>query len=370
MPVTALSIKGYRSIRSIQFPIEELTVLVGTNGVGKTNLYRALELLHFAAKGTITHSVAEEGGMESVLWSGQRKINEPLTLVLEAELGELGYKIEIGLPVADEAALPEEPLVKYEEVNVLRDGKRVAVMKREGPAVHLKNDADQWLTNDNALLASETALSSIRDGAFFPEMDAVRREMADWRFYHNFRTDESSPLRQPALAICTPTLSSSGHDLAAVLATVYLIKEDPSDILAAVEDAFPGSKLILEEQDGKCILGMEFTDMPRPFKAHELSDGTLNYLSLVGALLGYRLPSFIALNEPENSLHPDLIEPLARLISQASKRTRIWVVTHSEHLATEIARQNSVTPRIVEKIHGSTYLKDMRITGTISEKTG
>ena len=79
---------------------------------------------------------------------------------------------------------------------------------------------------------------------------------------------------------------------------------------------------------------MIFPDHPRRvFDAKEISDGTLRYLALVGALLGYRLPAFIALNEPETSLHPELLEPLARMIVRAAERTQIWVVTHSERLA-------------------------------------
>ena len=369
MPVSAISINGYRSVRSISFPVENLSVFVGSNGVGKTNLYRAMQLLHAAALGTITRSIAEEGGMESVLWSGSAAQDDNIQLILDVELGTLAYQIEIGRPGIQDAALPQEPLVKMEEVSIIApDGTRRAVMKREGPAVHLRNDKGQWLTNDNALLASETALSSIRDGAFFPELDAVRRELADWRFYHNFRTDENSPVRQPCLAICTPTLSSDGHDLAAVLATVYLIKEDQSDILQAIEDAFPGSKLALDELDGKCVMGMQFPDMQRAFRAHELSDGTLNYLSLVGALLGYRLPSFIALNEPETSLHPDLIMPLARLINRAAERTSVWVVTHSETLAEAIASEKAIVPHVVEKLNGATHIRDMRITGVYTQK--
>ena len=61
--------------------------------------------------------------------------------------------------------------------------------------------------------------------------------------------------------------------------------------------------------------------MPRPLAAAELSDGALAYLCLVAALASYRLPGFIALNEPETSLHPDLVGPLARLIGRASERT-------------------------------------------------
>ena len=73
--LTSVDIKGYRSIRSIRFPIHQLTVFVGNNGVGKTNLYRGLNLLRNAADSTITHSIMKEGGVESVLWAGRRRRN-------------------------------------------------------------------------------------------------------------------------------------------------------------------------------------------------------------------------------------------------------------------------------------------------------
>ena len=86
--------------------------------------------------------------------------------------------------------------------------------------------------------------------------------------------------------------------------------------------------------------GMVFLDYPkRVFAASKLSDGTLRYLALAGALLAYRLPAFIALNEPETSLHPDLPEPLARLIARSAERTQIWPVTHSERLASALAER-------------------------------
>lgn len=68
MPLTSVHIEDYRSVQSIRFPVDELTVFVGRNGVGKTNLYRALQLLQAAADGTIGRKIAVEGGMESILW--------------------------------------------------------------------------------------------------------------------------------------------------------------------------------------------------------------------------------------------------------------------------------------------------------------
>jgi len=75
MTVRELWVEGYRSIRSLQLDLTPVTVVVGANGSGKTNLYRAMRLLSAAAEGTLARSLADEGGMPSVLWAGPRKKN-------------------------------------------------------------------------------------------------------------------------------------------------------------------------------------------------------------------------------------------------------------------------------------------------------
>jgi len=108
--------------------------------------------------------------------------------------------------------------------------------------------------------------------------------------------------------------------------------------------------------------------MPRPLAIHELSDGTMAYLCLVAALLSYRLPGFIALNEPETSLHADLIRPLARLIATASGQIRVWVVTHSRALADALEAEAGATPRTVVKDDNGTWIEGLKITGGFREE--
>jgi predicted ATPase len=82
--------------------------------------------------------------------------------------------------------------------------------------------------------------------------------------------------------------------------------------------------------------------------AAELSDGTLRYLALVAALLTPRPPAFLVLNEPETSLHPGLLTPLADLVAAVPPETQILVVTHSERLAEAIpVRCDSVVRRLI-----------------------
>jgi predicted ATPase len=113
---------------------------------------------------------------------------------------------------------------------------------------------------------------------------------------------------------------------------------------------------------------MTFPEFPqRVFEASELSDGTLRFLALAGALLAYRLPPFIALNEPEASLHPDLMEPLARLDVQAAERTQVWLVTHSTRLADAVAASGVGKVRRVVKREGATEIEGLKRWGAFED---
>ena len=95
----------------------------------------------------------------------------------------------------------------------------------------------------------------------------------------------------------------------------------------------------------------------RPLSTSELSDGTLRYLLLVAALMTPRPPTLMVLNEPETSLHPDLIPPLARLILKASSRSQVVVVSHNQALAGVFGGDGVLAYRL-EKETGETVVPD------------
>jgi predicted ATPase len=78
-------------------------------------------------------------------------------------------------------------------------------------------------------------------------------------------------------------------------------------------------------------------------------------------------PRFIALNEPETSLHTDLLEPLARLIVQASERTQIWLVTYSEQFAAALQKFGAIKPHVVVKRNGETWIEGLKLVGGFSD---
>ena len=150
MSLTDLHIEGYRSVRNLRLPVRQLTVLVGANGVGKTNIYRALELVRAAATGELAMSIAREGGLASVLWAGQRRAGDPPRLCLEVGLDLDGpesdavflprYRVEIGFGDSKyQAVFAEEPQIKFESL-ALPGRRAVTLLERKGPAGWYRDD--------------------------------------------------------------------------------------------------------------------------------------------------------------------------------------------------------------------------------------
>jgi predicted ATPase len=376
LPVREFSAAGYRSLRRIAYPMSRLDVFVGANGVGKSNLYRGLELLQSAAANTLGHDIAQEG-LDLAMWAGPRTQKSP-TIRLAAGLAAPGrtgsvfrYEVEIGNPVPNRfggGSFDLEPQVKSERLTLVGGQRNVRLLDRDGPLVMARDDGGRPKRIDIDLLASETALGRLEDPSRYPELDAVRRTLLEWRFYHGLRTDADSALRRPCVAASAPTLASDGSNLAAVFATLSHIRADTTALDAMIDAAFPGAELVVPGPGRTASFGMAFPEFPhRVFEAAELSDGTLRFLALAGALMAYRLPPFIALNEPESSLHPDLMEPLGRMVAQAAERTQVWLVTHSERLAQVIRKTGAGEVRTVLKTDGATTIDGLTLLGSFRE---
>lgn len=108
--------------------------------------------------------------------------------------------------------------------------------------------------------------------------------------------------------------------------------------------------------DGRFEIAMHQHGLLRPLKAAELSDGTLRYLLWIAALLTPRPPGLLVLNEPETSLHPDLLPALGRLIANAAERSQVLVVTHAPKLIASLEEQRDCNSITLEKDFGETKI--------------
>jgi predicted ATPase len=374
MLLRSMSAENYRSLRSIRMDLGQVNLFVGENGAGKSNLYRSLQLVQAAVRGTFAQEIAAEGGMGSALWTGKRRPNEPVRIRLEAELLDeeraitFRYRIEAGLRPPAAAGFAFEPQVKVEDLSIETGRRPVTMMKRAGPGVMVRNEAGRMVEHPEQALTSETAVALLGDAGHYPEVGTFRRAVSQWRFFHGFRSDRDSALRQPCLAVTAPLLDEDGANMAAVFATLKWTRGDTVDLDRAVADAFGGARLSVPEPEEFAAYGLVFPQFPqRVFQPRELSDGQIRFLALAAALLSYRTPPLIALNEPEASLHPDMLPPLAEMIARAAQSSQLWIVTHSERLAREVETRCGVRAKRVVRNDGATWIDGMRLTGEMAE---
>ncbi|GAA3210955.1 AAA family ATPase [Actinocorallia longicatena] len=366
--------ENYRSLRHLVLPLGRLNVVTGANGSGKSSLYRALRLLADSSRNGSVAALAREGGLASTLWAGPEVIGgavrrgerplqgtvrkNPVSLRLGFSGDTFGYAMDLGLPAPGDSVFALDPLIKVEASwsgPVLRPAALLA--QRHGQVVQVRERGGQWYRAHTGLQPFDSMLSEVSDPQRAPDLLDLREQMRSWRFYDHVRTDSGAPARVPQVGTRTPVMSADGSDVAAALETIAEIG-DHTALGRAVERGFPGCRLEIAIEGGRFQVGLRQPGMLRPLLAPELSDGTLRYLLWCAALLTPRPPELLVLNEPETSLHPDLLEALADLIAVAAGRTQIVVVTHAPRLVEALAKDPDHGVLELYKDHGETRLRD------------
>lgn len=382
--LSALAIANYRSLRRLVLPLGKLTLVTGPNGSGKSSVYRALRLLAAVAQGGVVRALTREGGLASTLWAGPEQFsaamrrgeapvqgtrrNGPVSLQLgfgsDAADG-YGYAIDIGLPIPRSTSVfNHDPEIKREAVwngPFMRPAS--LLVERRGAALRIRRDGQGggWEGVARPIPAFASMMTEYAEPRAAPEMLSLREQIRGWRFYDHFRSDADAPARVPQLGTTTTVLGDDGSDLAAAWQTIREIG-DHAALDAAVEDAFPGARVQVEVLGERFALRMHQHGLLRPLDAAELSDGTLRYLLWIAALLTPRPPALLVLNEPETSLHPDLLPALGRLIAQAARASQVIVVTHAPRLLAALDGAVAGTQRLaLHKPLGETQLSGLEM---------
>ncbi len=330
-------------------------MVTGANGSGKSSLYRSLRLLADAARNGAVAALAREGGLPSTVWAGpeggsrfKAKSNRPVqgttrTGPVALRLGfggdDLGYAIDLGLPNPPAGAFAFDPVIKREWVWAGPVPRPAALLAdRHNNVVRVRGDDGRWEMVSDGLRTFDSMLTEVADPRAAPELLAVREQMRSWRFYDHLRTDAAAPARSSQIGTRTMILGSDGADLAAALQTIREVGDDAA-LSDAVDQAFPGGSIEIDILGGRFELTMRQHGLLRPLRSAELSDGTVRYLLWIAALLTPRPPQLLVLNEPETSLHTELLTPLAALIADAAERCQVVVVSHSPTLIGAIAER-------------------------------
>ena len=360
MALTDLLVKNYRSVRNAWLKLPRVTVIVGANGSGKSNLYRAMHLVSSTASGQLARSIADEGGMSSIIWSGKYGVSDEFKVNLSVKFNELQYDLTLGTLGPDYGIFSNDLQIKRERVYVYRKGVKSRILYRTLGTIEARDASGKTGDYTMRVGSNESILTGLREPHKYPELSKLRQEFLGWRFYHHFRTDKYSPLRKPQLPVATKIMSHDGSDLASAIATIRQWGAwDKFE--QSLDEAFPGATLHIDSSSSGLRLKMEFPGLERSLEAAELSDGTLQYLCLLCSVYSLEAPPLMVLNEPETSIHPDLFEPLSRLLVSASAESQIWITTHATELSDYILDLTGYSPLVLEKIEGETRLVGVKL---------
>ena len=364
MTIHSISIQGFRSVRKMTFPLKQLNIISGANGCGKSNLYKAIRFLHEAANGQLSQAIGKEGGIQKIMWAGGHRAGDrakdPKRLILSVEMQDYDYQIEIGYPEPLISVFAFDPLVKKENLWLSGYQRRrmSELMERVNQVAFLKNVDGERVSYPLVLTPEDSLFGQLSDPHLYSEISKTRETMKNWRFYHEFSVSSHSPMRVPQVGIRSPVLAHDGRNLAAAFETLRE-RGQTETLYAVLDQAFPNSHFYVEESGGRLQMMMKRDGVLRPLDSAEFSDGTLRFLCLTVALLSPRPPSFMALNEPENSLHPHLLPALARLIAEASQYTQLWVTSHSPDFADMIKKYCEVSHIQLDQKNGETVIVEM-----------
>jgi predicted ATPase len=333
---SSLSVAGYRRLTALNgIGLGQFNVLIGANGVGKSSILDVFGLLAASAKGTLQTTINDLGGMASLLTADGRTNAITLGLQMDQE-GEapLNYQIRlsgqaIGYVIAHELLTQDAPApvpVKYIDAAGPRVRYHGAGGAVEEPVLEHYKSQETFL--------SQMQQASRKGEKPHQKAENFQRVLDDIsEVYHSLDVSARAPVRTPQTLFNAQTPGADGADLVSCL---YTIRETARERFEAIEDALRAAFPAFERLDfppvaaGRPTLAWKENGFARAFYGSELSEGTLRFLWLATLLQSPGLPRITLIDEPEVSLHPEMLRLLADLMREASERTQLIVATHSD----------------------------------------
>lgn len=329
--ITRLRVRNFKSLRNLDLELGSLNVLVGPNMSGKSNILDALRFFRqvtFPEGGaqSVGYAIAQHGGINEALWKGDENVGAIGGVIvrlmsLAVEVGEdvppnrrFKYELEITAGTGDYASLSRETLR--------------LISAPEGPELTVQREGIGWIKNaDGRELGgvSSSGDTALTHGS--PNWDgyAFQQWIKNWRFYHLVPSamKKSGPVSEGQV------LAEDGHNLSAWL--LWLQAHSPNGlgfgrVSEVLGDLFPEIVLLraIPTSDGRVYLSAREKDLTRDTRVFQMSDGFLLLTALLSLI--YAPPELagnvVCIEEPENYLHPRLMETLVSLLRQVQQEVR------------------------------------------------
>jgi predicted ATPase len=323
--IKQLVLKRFRSIPSERITFDNPTIFVGRNGSGKSNLVSAFSFLAEAMASPLQAVFDKAGGIATVRnrTSGQ---SYPPNLGLRVDFGRMNGKTASGFYAFEVRALPNYGFsVVREKCSLAFDGGTRSWFDRVGTKF-TSNVGGVKPALDPASLSLPLVGGEAK---FAPAL----RTLAAMRVY----SIEPGKVREMQEPDSGTSLKSDGGNVTSVLREIERQSggdfERISDILATI---VPNTKRVQVKKHGK-NLSLEFTQewgekKRLKFEGFNMSDGTLRAIGLLAAVFQRPVPSLIAIEEPEATIHPGALESILDLLHHASRHMQIVITTHSPEL--------------------------------------
>jgi predicted ATPase len=355
--ITKIELDGFKTFQDFELELSPFQVIVGPNGVGKSNLFDALRLLSQLADNDLRSAFGclrgEAGELFTTISDGQAvscmrlaveilvepSVTDSWGAKADIKFPRLRYELEISRR-SDEHGLERlyvtreslEPIRRNDDrwfkrhmstaveawQRPLKAGRNTAfISTEEAPnrglsTIHLHRDGRGSRKASPAEKVERTVLSGVT-GSEFPHAFAAREEMRSWAFLHL----NPGALRQPGSMLATSEVSPDGSNLPSALARMQA--EDPlllKDVERDLANLVPGVIGVEVNKDlarDRYVIQVKTQD-GRTFSARVLSDGTLRLLALATLRNDPQRHGVLCLEEPENGLHPFRIENMAQLL--------------------------------------------------------
>jgi predicted ATPase len=324
-----LSIQGFRRLSDVRFSLRPLSVMIGANGTGKTSVLNVLSLLANSAQGKLSEAITDLSGLTSILtYDRAEELHLGISMTVPGH-EPLEYSLRLK-PQGVSYVINEEILSQQRQPHP----KPFLHIDSHGPDIKYFEADQRKLVRPNwEHKPLETSLSQVPK--MFREPEDFRNRLSSSTFYHVLNVDPRSPVRLPQPMRPATLPGRNGEELVSCL---YYLREAERARFEAIEDALRAAFPRFDRLDfppvaaGTLALAWRETGFSQPLYLHQLSEGTLRFLWLATLLQSPGLTALTLLDEPEVSLHPELLSLLADLLREASTRTQLIVATHSDRL--------------------------------------
>jgi len=370
MKILKLKIKGYRSLKDIEWEPDNLNILIGPNGSGKSNLLRILKLISLSSKGQLGKHIQRSGGIVPLLWDGMVDgitfdvETSPVENPTSYENDSLNYKMNM-LRIGEGTTyqINYELLANYRRVKSKRFNEPFKFMERNmRSATVFDKDEQRLVAPEESVPEEESLLSLASPFTQNRDIPIFQTYLKGWTIYHDLHVNNDAPIRQPTITRHEKRVETDGQNLISVLHTLYTGDRDfKNDINEAMRAAFGEDfdELVFPPAaDQRIQLRLRWKTLKREQSAADLSDGTLRFLFLLTVLASPDPAPLIAIDEPETGLHPSMLPIVAEYAVDAAQRTQVILTTHSPQFL-DAFKDHSPKITVTKWSDGETSMKSL-----------